>query len=201
MAKMVEIRYMSEIKELQKLNERLEKREKALEKAQAKAEKLGVADMTADEHREWLKGAPTTEDGWITDKEVIKKNGAWFDLRRAIDDIKEIENSIQRAEARLEKKQEEVEKYREEVRNLASLKEKEELLKLEFEQEQKEWAKDGIKLERRYAGETPKGKRFRIDRNNGYTERSWHCYTLTIDRQTIFTSGEFWRAYGVIKNN
>ena len=69
----------------------------------------------------------------------------------------------------------------------------------EFEKEQKQWAKDGITLEARYYGTTPNGKRFYIERNNGVTFRSMHCFTLTIDGETIFTSGEFWRAYAEIK--
>ena len=104
------------------------------------------------------------------------------------------------AEKRLAKADEKVAEYRAQVEAMEDLKSKEELQKLEFEQEQKEWAKDGITLEYRYTGKTPKGETFLIAGNNGYTERSLHCVTLYIGGETIFTSGEFWRAYAVIKN-
>ena len=101
----------------------------------------------------------------------------------------------------LDKAEAELNAYHEEVERIEDLKKKEELFKLEFEQEQKEWAKDGITLKGRYYGTTPQGKKFWIEGNNGFTRRSLHCFTLTIDGETIFTSGEFWRAYGVIKNS
>ena len=89
--------------------------------------------------------------------------------------------------------------YHKEVQKITDLKEREKLMQAEFEKEQKQWAKDGITLEERYYGTTPNGKRFYIERNNGVTFRSMHCFTLTIDGETIFTSGEFWRAYSEIK--
>lgn len=198
--KMVEIKMASIVKELEKLEARLVKAEAKLEKAEAKAEKLGCK-WTHEEHREWLQSVETTEDGWIISKEDIKKNGAWFDLWRAKDAVEEIKSKIENASTRFEKAEEEVEKYHEEIAKMVDLKKKEELMKKEFEAEVKEWAKDGITLERRYAGYTPNGKRFVIDRNHGFTQRSWHCFTLWIGGETIFTSGEFWRAYSVIKNN
>lgn len=198
--KMVEIAYASEIKQLEKLQAQLERREKALEKKMATAEKLGV-NWTNDEHRAWLENEVETMNGFIVKKEDIKKNSAWFDVIRAKSDLEETQRAIEKANARLEKKQKAVEEYREEVAKIENLKEREKLMKLDFEKEQKEWLKDGIKLEGRYYGETPNGKRFAIDRNRGVTERSLHCFTLYIDGETVFTSGEFWRAYMIIKNN
>lgn len=198
--KMIEIQYASEIRELEKLNEKLARHEKALEKAQAKAEKL-QALWDHEQHYEWLKTLPTDKHGFIQDKEAIKKNGAWYDLLRAEDNLKDTKWRIEKAKARLEKKEKAVEEYRQKIANIEDLKKREELMKAEFEAEQKEWAKDGITLESRYIGTTPQGKRFWIYRNSGYTERSWHCYTLMLDGQVIFTSGEFWRAYGIVKNN
>lgn len=198
--KMIEIAYASEIKELEKLEARLERHTARLAKAQAKAEKLG-ATWTDEEHREWINTIPKNEMGFLLDKEAIKKNGAWYDLIGAERDLESTKWSIERAKARLEKKAQAVEEYRQEIANIEDLKKREELMKAEFEAEQKEWAKDGITLESRYMGTTPQGKRFWIYRNSGYTERSWHCYTLMLDGQVIFTSGEFWRAYGIVKNN
>lgn len=198
--KMVEISYMGIMNELNKLNTRLEKAQKSLEKKRAAAEKLGVADMTWEEHREWLGSLPNN-NGWLTDKMDIKKNGAWIDLDMAKANVEDIKSRIENAEKRFEKAEQKLDEYIKERDAVESLKEKEALRQKEFEAEQKEWAKDGITLERRYSGVTPQGKRFAIYGNDGWTRRSLHCFTLYLDGQVIFTSGEFWRAYGVIKNN
>lgn len=200
MAKMVEIKFNSIMAELEKLNTRLEKAQKTYEKKLAAAKKVGVAEWGDEEHKEWLLSIPKTETGWIINKEDIKKNGAWFDLVSAEDRVEELRRSIANAEKRMEKAEEKVEAYHEELNRIADLKEKELLWKLEFEQEQKEWAKDGITLEDRYSGITPKGKKFYIYGNNGWTRRSLHCFTLVIGGDVIFTSGEFWLAYVTIKN-
>lgn len=201
MAKRVEITYTSIMAELNKLNTQLEKAQKALAKKEAAAEKYGVKDMDSEAYREWLKTVPT-QDGFITNKEDVKKNGAYFDYIMAQDRVGELEYKIENAEKRLAKAEEKVDEYHKELEAMEDLKRKEELQKLEFEQEQKEWAKDGITLEKRYHGITPGGKRFSIEGNSGWTMRSRHCFTLYLEGYgVVFTSGEFWRAYGVIKNN
>lgn len=200
MAKMVEITNRSIIKELEKLNTRLEKAQARYEKKIAIAKKYGVSEWGYEEWRAWM-DTVETQNGWIVNKEDVKKNGAWHDIGRAESDIREIRESIAYEEKRLAKSEQEVAEYHAKIEAMEDMKAKEELYKLEFEQEQKEWAKDGITLEKRYFGTTPNGKRFCIMRNCGFTERSWHCFTLYIDRETVFTSGEFWRAYMVIKNN
>ena len=199
--KAIEIRYTAQMNELNKLNIRLEKAEKALEKKRAAAVKYGVADMDPEAYRAWIATVETTELGWIVNKADIKKNGAYHDLCMAEDNVEEIREQIERAEKRFEKVTEQVNKYYEEVEAINDLKEKEALRKLEFEQEQKEWKKDGITLLDRYSGLTPSGKRFSIYGNSGWTERSRHCFTLYVDGNMIFTSGEFWRAYGIVKNS
>lgn len=197
--KMIEITSRSIMAELEKLNTRLEKAQARLVKKSTAAEKLGVAGWTDEEHRAWMQTIET-KNGWLVNKEDVKKNSAWFDLVIAEDDVEEIQRRIAATEKRLAKADEKVAEYRAQVEAMEDLKSKEELQKLEFEQEQKEWAKDGITLEYRYTGKTPKGETFLIAGNNGYTERSLHCVTLYIGGETIFTSGEFWRAYAVIKN-
>ena len=199
--KKAEITYNTIANELSKLTDRLEKARKSLEKKTAAAEKLGVANMTNEEHREWLKAVPTTELGFMTDKNDVKKNGAWFDMIMAQDRVEEIEYKIESAKERFAKAEADRTAYLEEIERIADLKQKEELWKLEFEQEQKEWKKDGIILEDRYRGITPKGKKFFIYGNSGFTERSRHCFTLYIDGETIFTSGEFWTAYDTIRKS
>lgn len=197
--KRIEITYRSISKELDKLNKRLERAEKAYQKKLATAENLGVADMDNEAHREWLDSVPQ-ENGWLTNKADIKKNGAWYDLKSAEYEIGDIKRRLEAEEKRMAKAEAELDKHLAEVAEIEDLQEKEKLMALEFEQEQKEWAKDGITLEKRYLGTTPSGKRFFIEGNNGFTKRSLHCFTLTVDGQTIFTSGEFWRCYQEIKN-
>lgn len=198
--KMVEIKMASVAKEMEKLEKRLERAETKLAKKEAAVEKLNCK-WTREEHREWLDTVETNENGWIVNKEDVKKNGAWFDWEMAKDEVEDVKKRIEFEERRFEKAEAEVEKHREEVAKMENLKKKEELQKMEFEAEQKEWAKDGITLERRYSGITPNGKHFYIERNHGWTKRSRHCFSLWIDGEMIFTSGEFWRAYAVVKNN
>lgn len=199
--KRVEISYNSNLKELDKLNARLERAEKNYAKKLAAAQKWGVADMDGEQHGAWLNTCPTNE-GFLTNKEDVKKNGAWFDLIRAEEDLADIKYRIEKTVERVEKVEKEVEAYHEELNAIEDLKQKESLLAAEFEEEQKEWAKDGITLESRYHGKTPSGKWFSIISNNGYTERSLHCFSLYLEGQgCVFTSGEFWRAYGIIRNS
>ena len=182
--KMVEIKYNKEVKELEKLNARLERAKKSYGKKLETAKKYGVEK---------------TENGFLVNNSDIKIVGAWFELQCAKDEVKDVEKAIERAEKRLEHAEMKMNEHFEEISKIEDAKKREELWKADFEKEQKEWAKDGITLEARYNGITPNGKRFFIDRNSGATYRSLHCFTLTIDGETIFTSGEFWRAYMEIK--
>lgn len=197
--KMIEITFRKHQKELEKLNAQLERAEKTYEKKLAVAQKYGVAEWTTEDRNEWLQTVPKTDFGYIINKADVKKHGAWFDLSVAENSLKDIKSSISRAEQRMEKSEKAVSDYHKQIEQIADLKQKEELMKAAFEKEQKEWAKDGIILESRYSGLTPQGKRFYIAGNCGITERSFHCFQLTVDGQTIFTSGEFWRAYSEIK--
>lgn len=196
--KMVEITYNKEVKELEKLNAKLERAKKAYEKKLEAAKKYGVENWTIDDHSKWLDNVESV-NGFIANKSDIKINSAWFDMVCAENEVKDVEKAIERAEKRFEKAEIKLEEYHKEVQKIADLKEREKLMQAEFEKEQKQWAKDGITLEARYFGTTPNGKRFYIERNHGATFRSLHCFTLTIDGETIFTSGEFWRAYIEIK--
>ena len=199
--KRVEITFTKYQKELEKLNAQLERAKKSYEKKLANAIKLGVDTWNADDHTNWIASVEKINSIYIANKEDIKKNEAWWDLFSAKRAVDEITDSIERAEKRLSKAEAEVNNYREEINKIEDLKAKEEFAKRTFEEEQKEWAKDGIKLEGRYYGVTPSGKTFNIYGNNGFTDRSWHCFTLRINGETIFTSGEFWRAYAIIKKN
>lgn len=197
--KMIEITMNKEVKELEKLNEKLERAKKTYEKKLEIAKKYGVDTWGIKEHNEWLDTIEKTDGFRIANKSDIKKNGAWFDLSIAEDRVVEIEKAIERCEKRLEHAELKVEEYRAEVTKIEDAKKREAMWQEEFEQEQKAWAKDGITLEARYRGLTPSGKHFWIERNHGWSFRSLHCFTLTIDGETIFTSGEFWRCYMEIK--
>lgn len=67
-----------------------------------------------------------------------------------------------------------------------------------------ECLKDGIIIEKAngnwISGTTANKKHFFMDANSGYTERSLHCYTLRIDGETIFTSGDFSTGYTYLMN-
>lgn len=198
--KRVEITYTRYQKELEKLNARLERAEASYEKKLATAKKYGVENWTNEDRQAWGDTVETTPSGFFVNKSDEKINSAWWDLVCAESEIKDIKDSIERAEKRLEKAEIEVSKYHAELDKIQDMKDKEALMKSEFEKEQKEWAKDGITLEDRYCGLTPTGKRFVIYGNNyGFTNRSLHCFTLRVDGKTIFTSGEFWRAYAEVK--
>lgn len=198
MTKMVEIKEMAIVKELAKLQIRLERAEAKFAKAEALVEKLGCK-WTIQEHRDWLLTVPANEMGFILNKEDVKKNGAWFDWTMEESTLGDIKYSIENAEKRLAKAEIAVAEYHKMMDEMEDVKAKEALRIKEFEEEQKEWAKDGINLVKRYVGTTPKGNHFCIYGNNGYSFRSRHCFTLYINGNVIFTSGEFWRAYAEIK--
>ena len=197
--KKIEISFGKYQKELENLNTQLERAEAAYNKKLAAAKKYGVENWTPDDRHEWVQTVETTASGFFINKADEKKNGAWWDMVSAQSTIEDLKGRIERAEKRLDKAEQEVNEYYAELEKIADLKAKEELMQKRFEQEQAEWKKDGITLESRYLGYTPQGKRFTITGNNGFAQRSLHCFQLIIEGQTIFTSGEFWRAYSEIK--
>ena len=199
--KRIEISYKAKVNDYEKAEKALDRAKKNLEKKLAKAERFGVQNWTSTEFNEWMKTVKTDKDGWILDKNDVDKHGAYFDLYIARHNMKEAVEKVAKAKKYIENVEKEVEAYKAEIEQIEDAQKKEALLQKEFEEEQKEWAKDGIKLEARYCGKTPKGEGFCIEGNNGFTDRSRHCYTLTIGRKTVFTSGEFWRCYMEIKRS
>ena len=198
--KRVEITFSKYQRELEKLNNQLDRAKKSYEKKYANAVKCGVAGWTREEYNEWLANVETV-NFFIVNKEDVKLNKAYTDMMYAEMELQDIEERVANAEKRLEKADEKVQQYYAELEKIDDLKAKEGLAKKTFEEEQKEWAKDGITLESRYYGTTPKGNKFLIYGNSGFTNRAMHCFTLYINGSEIFTSGEFWRAYSVIKNS
>lgn len=113
-----EIEYNSELKELEKLQARLERNRKSLEKKIAQAEKMGVVDWTREDYTNFIENVETVgqEEGYICsmikNKDDIKKNSAYLDLRHAENEFKDTERQIARCEERLAKKKVEADKVK-----------------------------------------------------------------------------------------
>lgn len=182
--------------ELNKLLERKFKAEDRYNKKLETAKKYDVDMMSVDEHRAWMNTVPT-ENGFIINKEDIKKNTAYFDLNIAINNLNEIIDKIAFT----------AKKMREQGDKLKSERQKAEDIDIEKQRAAvvEEWAKDGITVtgqsNLQIMGTTPKGNDFYIEKNAGMTKRSWHCVTLIINGETIFTSGDISTAYHYIKNH
>ena len=208
MATMIERQAESVRKELEKLNARLVRQQKKLVKETANAEKLG-ATCTREEWFGGMREKYTNEQAW-----------AWIYWTGAQEDIQETEGQIENAQKRLDKLTGKVEAQQEErakeeavVARCESIEQRmltqaeREANAARKEAEYQKWLaefkaeclKDGIIIDNAcgtwFDGTAANGKRFYLDRNNGWTDRSWHCYSLTIGGETVFTSGEFLTAY------
>lgn len=194
-------------KEIEKLNKSLTRYKGLLEKKIAKAEKEGCADWTVKDFR--------------ANYETMsqKQYEAWFDMDLAKDNVEDTERRIANAEQRLSKLLPKVEEDEEKASETARIdriesnafriltaeerKKAEEEYQRWLEEFIKECAKDGVKIKEYFSnlilGETKSGKDFSMYLNNGFTERSYHCYTLYIDRKCVFTSGMFSTAYIELK--
>ena len=213
MATMIERKAESERKEIAKLEARLARYEAKLEKAKAKAEKMDAVEFKD------IWNEPDPENPMYRRPEHIPFVSAFFSFKRAQDDVEETRGAIERAKARLEKilpQVREIEASNAEEEAIANMesrflyympKKSAEELKAEYEawlaEFKAECLKDGIIIDEACAnfvtGTTKRGKPFCLYINNGYTERSLHCYTLKIDFETIFTSGDFSTAYRILK--
>ena len=208
MATMIERKAESVRKELEKLNARLERQQKKLVKETANAEKLG-ATCTREEWFGGMREKYTNEQAW-----------AWIYWTGAQEDIQETEGQIENAQKRLDKLTGKVEAQQEErakeeavvarcngIEQRMLTQAEREANAARKEAEYQKWLaefkaeclKDGIIIDNAcgtwFDGTAANGKRFYLDRNNGWTDRSWHCYSLTIGGETVFTSGEFNTAY------
>lgn len=196
----IETSFNSYQKQLEKLTAQLGRAEKTYEKKIETAKKYGVADWTIEDRDRWAETVETTENGFFVNKADGKKNGAWFDMFCAERTIRDIKSNIERKCKILDKVEREMNAEtakQEEITRIDELANKYE--NQSFEQFKAECAKDGIDVE--YAsgstlwGTTANGRKFHMGINNGFTQRSWYSYTLTIDGETIFTSGLFITAY------
>ena len=212
MATMIERKAESERKEIAKLEARLERETAKLEKKISAAEKIG-ANCTREE---WYAGK--------REEYTQEQRNAWFEVFCAQGDVEDTTSRLNSARKRLDKltgkvaeQQEASEKEAAEVARIGSI-ERRILTQAEIEAnaaqkeaEYQKWLaefkaeclKDGITIDNACGswmdGTTAKGKRFFLDGNNGWTNRSRHCYSLTIDGNTVFTSGEFLTAYRYLK--
>lgn len=208
MATMIEKQAESARKDLEKLLARKERQEKSLAKKTAVAEKLGCA---------W------TREQWFGGKReeaTPEQANAYFDYHFIMKDLEETVHSIEKAQKRFDKLTGKAEtvleaKTAEEqeinringIENLLISEEQQKLNALRKEEEYEKWLKqfkadclkDGIVIEKAYSsymtGFTKNGKKFFLDGNNGFTNRSRHCYSLRINGNSIFTSGDFVTAY------
>lgn len=210
---MIERQAESVRKELEKLNARREREIKRFEKKYAAAEKIG-ATCTREEWFAGMREQYTNEQGW-----------AWIEWTSAKEDIEDTERQIANAEKRYAKLSGKAEERA--AADAAEAAEVERISKIEIrfitpeqqkanaarrKAEYEKWLaefkaeclKDGIIIDEAshiwFSGTTPNGKRFYLELNGGWTTRSNHCYSLHINRETIFTSGEFVTAYRYIKN-
>lgn len=148
--------------------------------------------------------------------------GAWFDKSIAEDNLDEAKRHLAEAERNLEKltgKAEAKAEQQAETDRINGMENKwwkammEELAKTPEQRkaEYEAWLKefkaecleDGIIIEKAdgnwISGTTASKKHFMMYVNNGNTERSLHCYTLRVEGETVFTSGDFSTAYTYIK--
>lgn len=204
-------------KEIEKYEAQLAKREEKLAKKLAAAEKLNAVEYD----KKWDEEGERINEFMIErTKENAKKVGAYFALSMAKDEVEETKRNLENAHKRLEKlmpkaeadgekreqdaRADEMESKFYSAANSTKSKEEREAEYLAWlEWFKAECLKDGVIVEHAdgwsVGGLTASGKTFWIYGNSGTTLRSWHCYTLRVDGETIFTSGEFSTCYNRIK--
>ena len=195
---MAEKKAMSIEKEIEKLTKSLERYQGIYEKKNELCVKL-ECDWSNEEMRAH-RGVDMTDKQW----------GAWFDRCVAEGNVQDTQKRLDNAFGRLEKANIQLEKVQERIEEDEMISSKE-LSWLEARQMKEEeyykWLaefkadclKDGIIIENAYAdyitGTTRGGKRFSMYINGGWTERSFHSYTLRVDGSVYFTSGLFSTGY------
>lgn len=213
---MIEKRAESIRKEIEKMNKSLATHKERLEKKTEKAAKLNALEY----NEKWdTEGERINECMLRRTPENAKAYGAWWAMRLEKDEVEDLERRIANAKARLAKLLPEVEAKAEKNAEDERIEEMEtkffnfttktaEQRKAEYEAWLKEFKaeclKDGVVIEEvngwAITGKTKSGKQFGCYGNSGCTERSRHCYTLYIDREMIFTSGDFTTCYRLLKH-
>lgn len=209
MATMIEKKAESIRKEIAKLEARLEKREAKLAKVTAKAEKMDALEYK----KIWDEVNP--ENPMFRKSEHIPYVSAYMDYKGEQREVEDIKYQLENAKARLAKVMPSVEAVEAEVKDSKRLARMEsdwlyktaEERKAEYEawlaQFKAECLKDGIIIDEVtntwISGKTASEKKFVMYLNSGFTTRSFHCYTLRINGETIFTSGDFTTGYRIIR--
>ena len=209
MASMIERKAESIRKEIAKLETRLEKHETKLAKLTAKAEKMDALEWKDL----WNEVDPSNPN--FRKAEHIPFVSAYFDVHSERREVEDIKHSLENAKTRLEKvapqatKAESESKENERIANIEmgwftkTAEERQAEYEAWLKEFKSECLKDGIAIEEAdhnwIIGKTASGKKFVMYRNSGFTERSWHCYTLRINGETVFTSGDFTTGYKIIK--
>lgn len=203
MATMNERKLESIKKEIEKLNKSLARYNTILAKKVSKCESLNC-NWSRDEFFEH-------RDVDMNDDQY----NAYFEKAVAEHDVEDTERRISNAESRLSKMMPKAEAdalERQEQERVTTLERS--WLKqstAEREADYQRWLtkfkadclKDGIIIDHAtnnfIDGQTARGERFVMYINNGFTERSLHCYTLMINGLAVFTSGDFSTGYARIK--
>lgn len=180
---MLERRVESLKKDLEKLELRKEKVSARLAKKAATAEKYGV-NVSLVEFRNIVDRTPEQQFAFL---DLYGEQMELDDINHRIGTIKK---SLENLSSKLEVETAAVAKAKAEAARAKAI---------------EEWKQDGIIVKDMWSnlitGTTPKGKQFSIYGNNGFTERSRHCFSVIIDHKTVFTSGDFTLAYITVKNN
>lgn len=203
--KMIEKQIARAQKDIEKAQKAIERNTRLMEKNRTKAEKLGCLWT----FEEWCDVRDSKQYTW----EQYEAWDAWTSYRDAVEEAeralaraqKEMAKLTGTAEANAQKEAEDARIAEIEAQwfsiDLDKLLEEWEAYKARVIAEAK---KDGIDIQRftgnEVEGLTASGKRFWMYSNNGFTERSAHCYTLRIEGETIFTSGDFGTAYRYLKH-
>ena len=191
-------------KEIEKLTKSLERYAGILNKKIAKCEKLDC-NWTREEMFVKRENNEMSQEQWE----------AWFDKSLAEGNVEDTQERLDNAFRRLERANKEFEKVAEQIELDEMINDKElqwmkarELKEEEYykwlAQFKADCLKDGIIIDEAssnwISGNTKSGKRFTMYINNGWTERSWHSYTLRINGTTYFTSGLFETGYRYLMN-
>jgi len=221
---MIEKQMHSTEKELEKYMKSLERNEALLQKKKDLQVKLNCvwSNEEWNDRLQQMSDRHTNECiiPFGNDDDIItgKQNGVMWDIVHYTSTIEDLKKSIANAQKRLDKQTceflgvKEAEQEQEEIENMKSL--YEDYFSKTLEQREAEYQawlaqfkaeclKDGVIInEASHAwinGTTKSGKRFSMVINSGFTARSFHCYTLTINGETIFTSGTFNTAYRIVR--
>lgn len=211
MATMIEKQIAKANKDIEKYQKSIARHTALLEKAQAKCDELNC-NWTWEQWIEHRESKTYTDDQyWAWSKRNSEQDEIKDAEERMAYSVKQLEKLTGKAEAKAQEQAEadrisEIESgwwkaVREELEKTPEQRQAE--YEAWLKQFKAECLKDGIIIEHVdntcINGKTARGSRFAMYDNNGFTDRSLHCYTLYINGECIFTSGDFSTAYSRIR--